>query len=243
MSKLYGLIGYPLEHSFSPAYFKKKFERENIDAEYRLFSLSSIVQLKALLEEYSSLHGLNVTIPYKEDVLSYVDELDADAAIVRAVNCIRIADGHTIGYNTDITGFKQSLAPLLKPYMDKALVLGSGGSSKAVHFVLNKLGIAYSIVSRTEQEGVISYKTLTDKIIEEHKLIINTTPLGMYPNVEQFPELPYHAIGREHVLFDLVYNPEETKFLELGRKQGAVTQNGLEMLELQAEASWQVWNL
>lgn len=243
MGNLYGLIGYPLKHSFSPAYFKNKFATENIDAEYRAFPIKSIEYIQSLLEEYPSLSGLNVTIPYKADIIEYVDNMDADAEKVQAINCIKIKDGKTIGYNTDIIGFAESLAPLLQPNMDKALVLGSGGASRAVQFVLNKLDIDFQVVSRAKTDHSILYQEVTDKLIGKHKLIINTTPLGMYPNIDSSPEIPYDTITPEHLLYDLIYNPVATKFLQIGKQKGAMTKNGQEMLELQADASWKVWNL
>lgn len=239
---LYGLIGFPLEHSFSPEYFKKKFAAEGISAEYRAFPLGKIQQYKQLLEEFPTLKGLNITIPYKEEVIQYIDEVDADAAITKAVNCIRFADGKSIGYNTDVIGFAQSLKPLLQPHMSKALVLGSGGASKAVRFVLDKLGIEFTVVSRIENEAFVAYKDVTDKVIEEHPLIINTTPLGMHPDVASYPEIPYYALTDKHLLYDVVYNPAETKFMQFGKEHGAQVKNGQEMLEMQAEASWLIWN-
>lgn len=240
--QLYGLIGFPLEHSFSPDYFKKKFAAEGIGAEYKLFPISNIQQYRQLLEEYPAVKGLNVTIPYKEEVIQYIDNIDTDAEQVKAVNCIHFSEGKSVGYNTDIIGFAQSLSPLLESHMDKALVLGSGGSSKAVRFVLDKLGINYKIVSRKAADEFLAYADVTDDLIEEYKLIINTTPLGMSPNAEEYPELPYYALGDKHLLFDLIYNPAETKFLQFGKQHGAQIQNGMQMLELQAEASWLIWN-
>lgn len=238
---LYGLIGFPLEHSFSPGYFNTKFEREKIDAAYRAFPLENISELGTLLHT-PYLKGLNVTIPYKEQVIPLLDELHPDAADVRAVNCIHIKDGRTTGYNTDVIGFEKSLTPLLRAGMIAALVLGTGGAAKAVGFVLDKLGIEYQMVSRSKDDGAISYSEVTEAIIRHHQLIINTTPLGMHPGVEQYPSIPYDAVTPEHLLYDLVYNPPLTKFLELGRQKGAAIKNGHEMLVLQAEASWHIWN-
>jgi len=240
---LYGLIGYPLEHSFSPEYFNNKFKKENIDAEYRAFPLGLINEYKPLLLAHPNIAGLNVTIPYKSEIIAQLDDIDTDAAVVKAVNCIRFTGSKTIGYNTDIIGFAQSLSPLLQPYMTSALVLGSGGSSKAVQFVLNKLGIEFKVVSRAKKGDCITYDDLDTKQVEQHKLIINTTPAGMFPDVDDCPPIPYRAITGKHLLFDLIYNPAATKFLQLGEQQGAATKNGQEMLELQAEASWTVWNL
>lgn len=240
---LYGLIGFPLEHSFSPGYFKKKFADEEINASYRAFPIGKIEQFGKLLEEYPDIKGLNVTIPYKEEVITYVDDIDPDAATTKAINCIRIVDGKTIGYNTDIIGFAQSLSPLLKPHMSQALILGSGGASKAARFVLNKLDISFKIVSRTAQENFLTYADVTEEVIAEYPLIINTTPLGMHPHTDSFPDIPYYAITDKHLLFDMVYNPAETIFLRNGKEKGAAVMNGQQMLELQAEASWKVWNL
>lgn len=238
----YGLIGYPLEHSFSPRYFAEKFKRENINARYEAFPLANIEELKGLFTLHKNLKGLNVTIPYKAEVMQQLDEINADAQLVGAVNCIDLTNGKKTGYNTDIIGFTKSLVPLLKKQHTDALVLGSGGSSKAIVFVLNKLGINHKIGSRQNADGAIAYEDITEDIIAAHKLIINTTPLGMYPMVEECADISYSAISDEHLLYDLIYNPEQTMFLQKGALQGAQIKNGLEMLELQAEASWDIWN-
>lgn len=240
--KIYGLIGFPLGHTFSPGYFNSKFAREGIEAEYKAFPLASVSELPQLLELYPHLAGLNVTTPYKEQVISLLDECDEASAPIGAVNCIKITDGRTKGYNTDIIGFEQSLLPLLRPAMDKAIVLGTGGAAKAVRFVLEKLNIIYLSVSRNAGEGIITYNELDSGIIAAHKLIINTTPLGMYPSTESYPPIEYDAVTDRHLLYDLVYNPEETIFLQKGRRHGATVKNGMEMLEIQAEASWAIWN-
>lgn len=240
--KLYGLIGFPLGHTFSPGYFNSKFAHEGIEAEYKAFPLASVSELPQLLDLYPHLAGLNVTTPYKEQVIPLLDECDEASAAIGAVNCIKITDGRTKGYNTDIIGFEQSLLPLLRPGMDKALVLGTGGAAKAVRFVLEKLNIIYLSVSRNAGEGIITYNELDPGTIAGHRLIINTTPLGMYPATESYPPIEYVAIGEGHLLYDLIYNPEETIFLQKGRQQGAVVKNGMEMLEIQAEASWAIWN-
>jgi shikimate dehydrogenase len=237
----YGLIGYPLTYSFSPAYFKNKFAVQRIDADYQAFALSSITELPALLKAHPNLRGLNVTIPYKEAVIPYLDRLDEMAADIGAVNCISIHDGITKGYNTDAAGFEESLVPLLKSHHTHALVLGTGGASKAVIYALNNLGISHHCVSREKKPGCISYDDVTGNTLNTHKLIINTSPVGVYPDVDKEPALPYEVIGRDHLLYDLIYNPEETKFLSLGKKHGATTKNGFEMLQLQAEASWKIW--
>jgi shikimate dehydrogenase len=238
---LYGLIGYPLTHSFSPAYFHNKFEKLGIDATYKAFPLAHISDLPALIEQYPEMEGINVTIPYKELVIPYLDAIDPAAKLIEAVNCIHIKDGVRTGYNTDYLGFMQSLKPLLKHQHTHALILGSGGASKAVQYAMQQLGIMYKLVSRSG-ENDYTYLQLTDEIIDSHKLIINTTPLGMYPNTDICPLLPYNAIGYQHLLYDLVYNPTESKFLLMGKKQKAATKNGYEMLILQADASWDIWN-
>jgi shikimate dehydrogenase len=242
MQAEYGLVGYPLTHSFSPAYFNSKFQQEGIDAVYHSFPIPDISHLPQLLQTHPQLHGLNVTIPYKQSVISYVKELDAVAETIGAINCIAIHNGSTKGYNTDVIGFEQSLLPLLQPQHTHALVLGTGGASKAVTYVLDKLGINYQMVSRTEGAGCMSYNDLSDALIATHTLIINTTPLGMNPDIDVMPAIQFRSIGTGHLLYDLIYNPEETLFLKTGRLQGAQTKNGLEMLHLQAEAAWQIWN-
>jgi shikimate dehydrogenase len=241
MPAQYGLIGYPLAHSFSPAWFKEKFAQEGVDATYNAYPLAHIADINDLLANYP-LCGLNVTIPYKESVIEFLNEMDDAAQAVNAVNCIDLRNGRRKGYNTDIIGFELSLKPLLKPQHTKALVLGTGGAAKAVIYVLDKLGIITQSVSRSGNGHTIGYEELTDEIVNDHTLIINTTPLGMSPDVEAAPDLPYRAIGVQHLLYDLVYNPAETKFLSLGRAQGAMIKNGHEMLVLQAEASWEIWN-
>jgi shikimate dehydrogenase len=237
----YGIIGYPLTHSFSPGYFNEKFAREGIDARYESFPLKDISEFPLLLKQHPTLRGLNVTIPYKETILPYLDEIDEAAGAVGAVNCIAIDKGKTKGYNTDITGFEQSLKPLLKPHHQQAFVLGTGGSSKAVAYVLDKLGIEYMKISRVRKPDTLSYDSLMDEMFATHTLIVNTTPLGMYPDITSYPLIPYDVLGPDHLLYDLVYNPPETKFLALGKEHGAATKNGLEMLHLQAEASWEIW--
>lgn len=242
MPAQYGLIGYPLSHSFSPAYFAAKFAQQGIDAVYDLYPLEDVKELHALVQNTPGLKGLNVTIPYKESVIPLLDELDADAKAIGAVNCIKIENGKTTGYNTDAIGFEESLKPLLRPQHSHALVLGTGGASLAVVTVLKKLGINWRYVSRAKQDGSYTYDELNADILSQYKLIINTTPLGMSPNTDTCPALPYEAIGRDHLLYDLVYNPAETLFLSKGKPQGAAIKNGLEMLELQADASWRIWN-
>jgi Shikimate 5-dehydrogenase len=242
MPASYGIIGYPLGHSFSPAYFADKFQQEGIDAVYNAYPLADIAEFPQLLQANPQLRGLNVTIPHKQAVIPYLNELDVEAETIGAVNCIDIRNGITKGYNTDAAGFELSLLPLLSADHTHALVLGTGGASLAVAYVLGKLGIAFRYVSRNAQQGHYTYDALTPDIIQQHKLIINTTPLGMHPDTSSLPALPYEAIGASHLLYDLIYNPEETAFLAAGRQQGAAVKNGLEMLQLQAEASWHIWN-
>lgn len=244
--KQLGLIGYPLEHSFSKKYFTEKFNREGItDWNYNLFPLENITDLKPLILN-PNIVGLNVTIPYKEAVLPYLNSLDETAKAIGAVNTIKInrTDKKIIltGYNTDCIGFEQSLLPLLKPHHKTALVLGTGGASKAVMYVLHKLGLEYKTVS-SSGKGDLSYNDLTEDIIASHHLIINTTPLGMHPSVGDKPNIPYAILTGKHLLYDLVYNPLETAFLAEGKRYGATIKNGLEMLELQADAAWDIFNV
>jgi len=240
--KTLGLIGFPLSHSFSKKYFAEKFEQENIAGwQYELFPLERIEQLPDLLAKNPSIVGLNVTIPYKEAVIPYLDEVE-DSAAFGAVNTIKIEGGKLRGFNTDVYGFEQSLKPLLKTYHTAALILGTGGAAKAVASVLTRLGIEYTYVSRTPREGQFSYKNIDKNTIEKHLLIVNTTPLGMYPKVEFCPDLPYEKLSDKHLLYDLVYNPEISTFLKNGKNQGAEIKNGLEMLYLQAERAWSIWN-
>ncbi len=243
----FGLIGYPLTHSFSKKYFAEKFQREGIsDASYELFELEKIGEIESLMAANKNLLGLNVTIPFKESVISFCDDLDETAKRSGAVNCLKIENASMLkrkitGYNTDVIGFEKSLVPLLKPHHQKALILGSGGSSKAVQFVLRKLGIAFKIVSRVAEKNHLSYEALNQEILNEHLLIVHTTPLGMFPNNDEKPQLPYHFIHEKHLLFDLVYNPAATTFLQAGKAMGATVRNGLKMLEIQAEESWAIW--
>ncbi len=239
---MYGLIGYPLGHSFSANFFNKKFADEDIDEEYRLFPLENIGELTGLLSEHPDLKGLNVTIPYKSKVIPYLNSLDEDAEKIGAVNVIKIdPSGSLKGYNTDAVGFRQSLRPLLHPNIREALVLGTGGASKAVAHVLEQLGISPLKVSRHPSEGEISYAEITPELIAGHRLIVNTTPLGMWPKTDEAPDIPYHLLTPHHVCYDLVYNPETTEFMRRAAKYGAVTKNGLEMLHLQALAAWDIW--
>ncbi len=250
---LLGLIGYPLTHSFSKKYFTQKFENEGLAHAwaYELWSIGSIEKLTEILRGYPNLIGLNVTIPYKESVMPYVHELDIMAKEVGAVNCIKITTKngkqYLKGYNTDYYGFQKSLLGLL-PEGDisilnlEALILGTGGAAKAVAYALKMLDIPYKYVSRKAMDNGLSYAELTADIINAHRLIINTTPLGMSPNTEGYPLLPYEGIGNQHFLYDLVYNPEMTAFMKRGIAQGAKAKSGLDMLYFQAEKGWEIWN-
>ena len=239
----FGLIGYPLSHSFSKGYFAGKFQKENItDCQYDIFPLEKIEDFVELCKRHNNLGGLNVTIPYKQAIIPFLDELNEEAKAIGAVNTIKFTNGKKIGYNSDIYGFEMSLKPLLKPHHTSALILGTGGASKAVEFVLKKLGIQLQYISRVKTESTITYEELNEDIVHRSLLIVNCSPIGMYPNIEAAPLLPYNFITNNHLLFDLIYNPEETQFLKEGRLRGAQTKNGLEMLYLQAERSWQIWN-
>lgn len=239
----FGLIGFPLSHSFSKGYFANQFFIKNIlDAEYENYPIESINLLTSLWESHPDLKGLNVTIPYKKLVIPFLQYPSSVVQSIQACNCIRLYEGALYGYNTDVIGFEQSLLPYLQSHHQKALILGTGGAAAAVAWVLKKSGIAYQFVSRTASEGCIAYAALSPEIIADHTLLINTSPVGTFPNVNEAPNLPYDAITSKHHLYDLVYNPAETKFLALGAAQGATTQNGLEMLHLQADASWEIWN-
>jgi len=240
----FGLIGYPLSHSFSKKYFSQKFKEWKLDDHnYELFSIEDIDMFPALIKTWPDFVGLNVTIPYKQLVMQYLDDLDDAARDIGAVNTIKFVDGKLIGYNSDVYGFEHSLLPMLSEDVSyKALVLGSGGAAKGIIWVLKKLGIPYQIVSRKEKEGYINYDAMTPELINEYKLIVNTTPLGMTPNADSCPSLPYEGLTSVHVLYDLVYNPEITRFMQHGLDARATVKNGLEMLHLQADRSWEIWN-
>jgi len=241
--QLFGLIGYPLTHSFSKNYFAEKFRKEGIEnCEYENFQLATISDLPALLEQYPALQGLNVTIPYKESVLRFLTDSNDLVKQTGACNCIRIDNKKLIGYNTDILGFERSLFNKLQPHHSHALILGTGGAAKAVEFVLNKNGIQFKNVSRKPSAGNLLYEQITEETIKKNMLIINTTPVCMFPHGDEIPPLPYHAITPEHFLFDLIYNPSKTLFLTRGEQQGAIIQNGYDMLVCQAEESWSIWN-
>ena len=242
MSK-FGLIGKNIDYSFSKVYFTNKFESEDLPHTYQNFDIDSINSFSDIIKATKNLKGLNVTIPYKEAVIPYLDELDQKAENIGAINTIKITKkGKLIGYNTDYYGFKKSIEPYLYSNHNKALILGTGGASKAIAYALKKLDIEYNYVSRTSSDiAKYTYQSLTEKIIENHPIIINCTPLGTYPDTNVCPPIPYDAITNEHLLYDLIYNPEETKFLTIGKIKGAKTCNGLEMLKLQAEKAWKIW--
>ncbi|MBQ9092586.1 MAG: shikimate dehydrogenase [Prevotella sp.] len=242
----YGIIGHPLGHSFSPGFFNEKFRNENIDAVYEMFDLPQIEAVIEVLASNPELRGLNVTIPYKQKIMHYLDELSDEARAIGAVNVVRISHDngkvHMKGYNSDVIGFTRSIEPLLEKYHKKALILGTGGASKAVEYGLGKLGLETVKVSRYERPDTIQYEKVTADIVREYNVIVNCTPVGMYPDTEECPQLPYEAMDSHTLLYDLIYNPDETLFMKKGSQNGAVTKNGLEMLLLQAYASWEFWN-
>ena len=238
----FGLLGKNISYSFSQEYFTQKFKNLGLtDHSYENFDIQNIGELKNVLAQ-DNLKGLNVTIPYKQDIIPYLDELDAKAEKIGAVNTIQFTKNGLKGFNTDAYGFQKSLEPFLKPHHNNALILGTGGASKAVRFVLDELGIPNTYVSRSKKEGQYTYGELDKDIIKKNTLIINCTPLGTYPNVEDKPQIPYQHIGGSHLLYDLIYNPEKTTFLTLGEANGATICNGLKMLEQQAEKAWEIWN-
>ncbi|MCI6801875.1 MAG: shikimate dehydrogenase [Prevotellaceae bacterium] len=273
----YGLIGYPLGHSFSRKFFTEKFEKEGIDAQYLNFEIPSIEEFPEIIKNNPKLRGLNVTIPYKQQVMQYLDEISEEAKAIGAVNVVRIERpspqpspimgretmrnagnkpdglpikgdmseglrGSLIGYNSDVIGFVESIRPLLKAHHKKALILGTGGASKAIRYGLEKkLGMKTLFVSRSAREGMITYEEVTAEVLKEYEVIVNCSPVGMYPHVDECPALPYEAMNENNLLYDLVYNPLETLFMKKGAEQGATVKNGLEMLHLQAIASWKFW--
>ena len=243
----YGLIGYPLGHSFSISYFNQKFKDEDIDATYENFEIPSIDLLSEVLDSNPNLKGLNVTIPYKQKVIPYLDSISPEARAIGAVNVIKVVhEGKNVklkGYNSDVIGFTQSIEPMLEPrFHKKALILGTGGASKAIDYGLKSLGLETVFVSRYERPGTIQYEKITPEVVKEYNVIVNCTPLGMYPKTEECPLLPYEAMDSRTILYDLIYNPDETMFMKRGAQYGANVKNGLEMLLLQAFASWEFWH-
>lgn len=240
--RTFGLLGRNIDYSFSRKYFSKKFEMENIDARYQNFDIETIESFPEIIQE-NIISGLNVTIPYKVEIIPFLDHLDPHSQRIQAVNTVKFEkDGSLCGYNTDYWGFLEALKPHLKAHHQKALILGTGGASKAVAYALELLAIDFRFVSRNPQDKQFSYEMLTGDIIESYNLIINSTPLGTFPEVERHPEIPFENIGKDHLIFDLIYNPSETRLMELSAQQGAATVNGLRMLELQAEKAWSIWN-
>ena len=246
----YGLIGYPLGHSFSRKFFTEKFAKEGIDAQYLNFEIPSIEEFPEIIKNNPTLRGLNVTIPYKQQVMQYLDDISEEAKAIGAVNVIAprppkgegCRDVRLVGYNSDVIGFVESIKPLLKAHHKKALILGTGGASKAIRYGLEKkLGMKTLFVSRSAREGMITYEEVTAEVLKEYEVIVNCSPVGMYPHVDECPTLPYEAMNENNLLYDLVYNPLETLFMKKGTTQGATVKNGLEMLHLQAIASWKFW--
>ena len=244
--ELFGLVGYPLGHSFSESFFNNKFNSEGIDAQYLNFEIPNINEFRNIINTNTNLRGLNVTIPYKEQVIPYLDDIDITASEIGAVNVVKfIKNGNNLilkGFNSDVIGFCNSLKPLLKPHHTHALVLGTGGAAKAITHGLKSLGIEPIYVSRSKKDGVLTYNELTPEIIEKYQVIVNTTPAGMYPHVDTCPDIPYHLLTPQHLCYDVVYNPEVTLFMKKSQEQGAMVKNGLEMLILQALAAWEIWN-
>lgn len=241
----FGIIGKNISYSFSRKYFLEKFKNIGLNNyEYFNFDIPEIEEFPFLLyHREDEFRGLNVTIPYKEAIIKYLDEVETEAQNIGAVNTIKVTDDNKlIGYNTDVYGFRKSIEPLLKSHHKKALILGTGGASKAVAYALKKLDISYKFVSRNENENLVTYAMLDEEIMDEYSIIINCTPIGTHPDIENAPAIPYQYLSNKHLLYDLIYNPSETKFLLEGKKQGASIKNGFEMLELQAEKSWEIWN-
>lgn len=246
--KIFGLIGYPLGHSFSANFFAENFVKEKQEGtiDYLNFAIENVDLIRGILAKYPNMEGFNITIPYKEQIFPYLDSIDAQAQAIGAVNCVKITGGKLRGYNTDAYGFENSLLKLLDGADTStlsALVLGTGGASKAINYVLTKNGINYKTVSRTSDKGDITYEELTDEIVAQHRLIINTTPLGTYPNNHTYPEIAYGGITESHYMFDVVYNPNLTRFLEFGQNSGAKILNGSRMLVDQALKSWEIWGI
>tara|TARA_B100000795_G_scaffold55663_2_gene36661 strand:+ start:2397 stop:3140 length:744 start_codon:yes stop_codon:yes gene_type:complete len=241
--KTYGLVGKSISYSFSEKYFTEKFKKNKIqNCTYKNFDLNNIKDLVSILKE-NDLKGLNITIPYKEQVLSYLDEIEDNAKLIGAINTIKINKDKTLtGYNTDFIGFINTLRPYINSNCKKALILGTGGASKAIEYGLKKLNIESKKVSRNKKKGDLTYLEIDSDLIKEYQIIINTTPLGTYPDIENYPDIPYKYLTKKHICYDLIYNPDETKFLRKSKKKGAITVNGLRMLEIQAEESWKIWN-
>lgn len=249
----FGLIGFPLGHSFSKPFFTEKFAREGLDACYLNFEIPRIEMLLDVIKEHPALEGLNCTIPHKEAVLPLLDSISPEAQEIGAVNVLRIRRGkgispmhperdfHISGYNSDIIGFRDSISPLLAPHHKKALILGTGGAAKAIIVALRGLGLEYTFVSRSPGNGKLAYGELSEETMKEYQVIVNCTPVGMFPHTDECPPLPYGVLGPQHLLYDLIYNPEQTLFLREGAKAGAVTKNGMDMLRMQALASWEIW--
>ena len=239
----FGLIGFPLGHSFSQQYFNNKFKTENLnDCFFELFPIENVESFPELLHAHKDLKGLAVTIPYKQTIINFLTSIDEAASEIGAVNCIKISSQKIIGFNTDVIGFENSIKPILKPHHKKALILGTGGGSKAVQFVFKKLGIEFLLVSRSENQQHIQYQDINELICDDYNIIVNATPVGMTPNNDKCPEIPFQFLSEKHLLFDLIYNPAETLFLQKGREAGAQIKNGHEMLITQAEANWKIWN-
>ncbi|PIE99926.1 MAG: shikimate dehydrogenase [Maribacter sp.] len=239
----YGLIGKDISYSFSESYFKKKFKKLRLtECSYRNFDLGQIEDFNDLIQQNEQLKGLNVTIPYKEEIIPYLDKLDKKAKKIGAVNTIKFTKKGLKGYNTDVYGFEKSIKPFLRENHDRALILGTGGASKAVAFIFGELGIKFKFVSRRPKKNQLRYADLNEKTMKEYTVLVNCTPLGTFPNIDEKPDIPYQWITDTHLLFDLIYNPEKTTFLQEGENRGASICNGLRMLELQAEKAWEIWN-
>ncbi|WP_108868602.1 shikimate dehydrogenase family protein [Aquimarina aquimarini] len=242
MKKIYGLLGRNIGYSFSRGFFSEKFKSESLDCEYTNFDIPQITEITEVIKD-TKIQGLNVTIPYKQEIIEYLDSLDPIAKEIGAINVIKFdKEKGLIGYNSDYYGFTESLKPLLNNTVKKALILGTGGASKAIAYALQQLHIEYTFVSRNSGHNKLSYKDLDSLIMADHTLIINCTPLGTHPNILDCPDIPYQYITNDHVLYDLIYNPPETTFMQKGKEKGATVANGLQMLKLQAEKAWEIWN-
>jgi len=241
---IFGLVGRDIDYSFSQKYFSDKFQNEQIEnVLYKNFDIPDVSYFPQIIKKNKNLKGLNITIPYKQTIIPYLDKLSVKAEQIGAVNCVRITKNNKLkGYNTDVYGFKKSLVTLLEPHHTKALVFGTGGAFKAVEYVLRRLNILYKCVSRNPQKENLSYDDISKDIIESHTLLINCTPIGTFPNVKEYPLIDYRSLSEKHLVFDLVYNPAKTKFLHLAKENGATIKNGYQMLVYQAEKSWKIWN-